>query len=645
MQSYRTQIDPHKLTVNYATRATFAFRPAGVDRPHTFPSCMSIPVDRDRLDLPLAYFLKDRPLLSWGLLGVVLAAIGGLAFLWKLGQFGLVDETEPLFAEAARQMVVTGDWITPYFNGETRFDKPPLIYWLMAIAYRIVGVNEWGARLPSALSAIGLMAISLPVVRRYGISTLGPGQESAGDRHIQRWLAAALAIALMGLTPLMVAWGRTGVSDMLLTGCIGSGMFCFFAAYAAEASAAKTRWYLAFYTCIGLGILAKGPVALVLPGLGIGLFLLYTNRFWPVLREARLLWGLLLMGAIAVPWFVLVTLANGSAYIDSFFGYHNFERFTSVVNRHSAPWYFYFAIVLLGFLPFSIHLPLAIARLRPWRIQQWRQQPRSAHLAPFALCWFVAIFGFFSIAVTKLPSYVLPLMPAAAVLVALMWSEFLTEALAGSKGRSPLGAQVTGWLNVVFFGLLATACGLLPRLLGPDSAAPDLPAAIVRAQLPLMGVLVWAIAAVLAVLLLLTGRDRWLGAVNVVAAIAFIALAVSVVLPLLDNQRQQPIRELALLAVEEQRPSEPTLSIGFAKPSITFYMRQTVYYTDSRQRLGETLTEIQTNGQPTALVLGAIGEFAELGLKPNDRRDRLGKIGAYQLVRVDVADILGSLAK
>ena len=88
-----------------------------------------------------------------------LCAIAWVGFLWNLGNIGLVDETEPLFAEAARQMTLTGDWITPYFNGETRFDKPPLIYWLMAVAYRTLGVNEWAVRLPSALCAIGLTCL------------------------------------------------------------------------------------------------------------------------------------------------------------------------------------------------------------------------------------------------------------------------------------------------------------------------------------------------------------------------------------------------------------------------------------------------------------------------------------------------------
>ncbi|MEG4876721.1 ArnT family glycosyltransferase, partial [Microcoleus sp. CZ3-B4] len=107
----------------------------------------------------LSEYRKHRPLAPLLLSLLWLGAIGFVAFLWNLGNIGLVDETEPLFAEAARQMTVTGDWITPYFNGETRFDKPPLIYWLMAVAYRTLGVNEWAVRLPSALCAIALTCL------------------------------------------------------------------------------------------------------------------------------------------------------------------------------------------------------------------------------------------------------------------------------------------------------------------------------------------------------------------------------------------------------------------------------------------------------------------------------------------------------
>ena len=397
-----------------------------------------------------------------------LCAIAWVAFLWNLGNIGLVDETEPLFAEAARQMTVTGDWITPYFNGETRFDKPPLIYWLMAVAYRTLGVNEWAVRLPSALCAIALTGLGFYTLsKESGIRNQesGRGNEEEGIRKREQetenqnsklkssrlpiflstpWIGAAL----IALNPQTIAWGRTGVSDMLLVGCMCSALLAFFLGYTLEehrqqaefstvsASRFPNKWYLTFYVLIALAILAKGPVGIVIPALIVGSFSLYLGNFRQLWREMRPVSGISIVLAIALPWFILVTLANGQTYIDSFFGYHNFQRFTQVVNRHSAPWYFYFFVVLVGFAPWSIYLPAAIARTRFWQRSYWRRQPRSAQLSLFAFFWFACIFGFFTISVTKLPSYVLPLLPAAAILVTLLWGDIVGRQSSSRKGRA-----------------------------------------------------------------------------------------------------------------------------------------------------------------------------------------------------------------
>ena len=111
---------------------------------------------------------ETQPRAAWVLSAIWLGIICSVAFLLHLGSIGLVDETEPLFVEASRQMTVTGDWITPYFNGETRFDKPPLIYWLIALGFQTFGVNEWTARFPSALSAIALVILGFYTLRRFG---------------------------------------------------------------------------------------------------------------------------------------------------------------------------------------------------------------------------------------------------------------------------------------------------------------------------------------------------------------------------------------------------------------------------------------------------------------------------------------------
>ncbi|MGB8687543.1 MAG: glycosyltransferase family 39 protein, partial [Microcoleus sp.] len=231
-----------------------------------------------------------------------LCAIAGVAFVWNLGNIGLVDETEPLFAEAARQMTVTGDFITPYFNGDTRFDKPPLVYWLMAVAYRAIGVNEWAVRIPSALSAIALTCLGFYTLSKQEGSSATDSvtdltdvrKKEEGRRneesekfsyspnfplsHSPRlpiflstpWIGAAL----IALNPETIAWGRTGVSDMLLTGCMCSALLAFFLGYALEEQREKAelstvshsrfpnQWYLTFYVLIALAILTKGPVGI-----------------------------------------------------------------------------------------------------------------------------------------------------------------------------------------------------------------------------------------------------------------------------------------------------------------------------------------------------------------------------------------------
>ena len=292
-------------------------------------------------------------LFSW----VWLLIVTWVAFVWHLGSTGLVDETEPLFAEAARQMTVTGDWITPYYNGENRFDKPPLIYWLMAIGYKLIGVNEWAVRLPSAIAAIALVVFGFYTLRYFGFTTPGNAQKiTSQPDHIKRqlWLSAWIGSALIAFNIHTIIWARTGVSDLLLSSCMGTALFCFFWGYVRVEKTEKSwlsfphPWYLSFYILIALAVLAKGPVGIVLPGLILFTFLIYTGTFWSVLAQMSIFWGGVVFLVVTVPWYILVILKNGRAYIDSFFGYHNFQRFTDVVNGHDAPWYFYFLIVLFS---------------------------------------------------------------------------------------------------------------------------------------------------------------------------------------------------------------------------------------------------------------------------------------------------------
>ncbi|MEM8642712.1 MAG: glycosyltransferase family 39 protein [Cyanobacteria bacterium P01_G01_bin.54] len=547
-----------------------------------------------------------------------LVGLCGLAFLLFLGSIGLVDETEPLFAEASRQMTVTGDWVTPYFNGVTRFDKPPLVYWLTAIAYLLGGVNEWTARLPSALSAVAITVGVFLTLQRFGVASPVSAQPELRSSPIagrQRWLSAWLGVAALTLNLQMIIWARTGVSDMLLCACLAGALLCFFWGYVQGEHQPlprfwPNRWYLAFYVLLALAVLTKGPVGIVLPGLVIMAFSLYLGQFRRLWQEARVWTGLGIFTVLTVPWYVLVIRANGQAYIDQFFGYHNVERFTNVVNGHAAPWYFYFGIVLAGFAPWSVALPLALARLRVWRRRHWRSQPRSAQLGLFVLVWFSVIFVFFTIAVTKLPSYTIPLLPAAAILVALLWSHELTQTANRTPGQGCRYAQALGLTaiaNLLLLLLLAIATFLVPRLLGPDGAAPQLKTVLDQSGITERGALVWLLGAVAIALLLWQRRTwRWITAANLVTFGLFVSVSLYPALFLLDAQRQLPLRMLSQAAIVAQQPGEELIMVGFQKPSVVFYTQTPVqYYFDQ----GDSAVDISGQPekrltQPQLLVIG-----------------------------------------
>lgn len=582
---------------------------------------------------PLMQRLEKQPKLFWALVALWLTLVCGLAFVWGLGSTGLVDETEPLFAEAARQMTVTGDWVTPYFNEKTRFDKPPLVYWLMAIAYQTIGVNEWAVRFPSALAAIALTIFGFFTLKQFGFSrpVLSPeGEAVSGQARQQRWLAAWIGSGLLALTPQTIVWARTGVSDMLLSGCMGTALLAFFWGYVQPArSRAKVVWYVAFYVLAALAVLTKGPVGIVLPGLIIGAFLLYVGRLREVLREIFLLRGMLLFLAIALPWYILVYQANGEAFIESFFGYHNIERFTQVVNHHSAPWYFYFLVVLLGFIPYSIHLPVAIARLQFWQRRYWQQQPRIAHLGLFALFWLAVIFGFFTIAVTKLPSYVLPLMPAAAILTSLVWSDQMTRQ-ANSRWVS-----VSSAVNLLVLVALGIALLFLPKFLGKDPAMPNFSTALGASGILLWGSGVWLAAAAAGAIALWRRRGYWLWGVQLAGFALFLMLSVMPAIHLLDNQRQLPLRQLAAIATREYTPGDEILMVGFGKPSLVFYTQHPVVFhqpTEKAIAWLKTASERPTPPQ-SVLLLSYPDRILQIGLPP-EQYTSLGRAGSYELVRV-----------
>jgi len=656
---------------------------------------------------------ESHPKRGWLLSGLFVAVVIALAFVFWLGSIGLVDETEPLFAEAARQMLVRDDWVTPYFNEATRFDKPPLIYWLMAISYKLFGVNDWSVRLPSLLSATVLTGLVWFVLQRHGVpafrrsglgsvtakaGTTGVGKaEAIANPRYSRWLTAGLGAALTAFNLETITWGRIGVSDMLLSGCFGAALLTFFMAYAAEerdpplppfakggeeasgplkGGAEKIygasygasgfasnspplprgaggdpvrshwlfgfnlqdRWYLISYLFIALAILAKGPVGIVLPGVITIGFTLYTGQLWSTIIEMKPWRGIPLIGLITVPWYILVIQANGEAYTRSFFGYHNFDRFTQTVNNHGAPWYFYFLVVLVGFAPWSLFIPAALTRLKLWRRGRWVNQPRSAQLGVFAAAWFIGVFVFFTVAATKLPSYVLPLMPAAAILVALLFSDEMTRPLSSEAVPQRKGLGVSGWFNFGFLLLLGGAIAASPFWLQliDDPAMPDFPQALGESGLLIFGAIFCLEAAIAIFILIRRRQQRWVWAPNLIGFVALLLFTLMPTLQLMDIHRQAPLRQLSATLVQAHEANEDIIMVGFEKPTVVFYSQQPVLFF---RRSRSALRYIETYSLPktapeTLLILTYPDELDDLGLEGSPI-SLLDQAGAYVLARVD----------
>ena len=492
---------------------------------------------------------------------LLLVALLGLGlFVWRLGATGLVDETPPLFAAAARAMAETGDWLTPRVNGLPRYDKPPLVYWLMGLLYRLPAqplwnpLGTWASSLPSALSSVGLMVALAATLLRW---------PQAG--RPRRLLAVSAALAF-GLSPLVLLWSRVGVSDALFSALLSLALLLFWRCYAA----AGRRWWIA-WPVLGLAVLTKGPVAVVLAALTLGLFAAWQGEG---LRLARLLrpWpGLLLTAAVALPWYGLELLVEGRPFWDSFFAYHNLQRFTGVVNNHLQPWWFFLPVLVVASLPFT---PLLLAGLVQALRRPGRPQPAGQSLPRFAACWLLAVLLFFTIAATKLPSYWIPATPAAGLLMA--WCA-LDPAGLRSRGGGWLRAA-TAALLALFTAGLAASPRWIPLINDPE--LPTLPAELLASGDVLRAAACFALALALTLALGWGAQRRrtlWLLGPQL-ALVLFVLTALVPMVQLGDRVRQLPVRQVAASVAAQRRPGEPLAMVGILKPSLHYYSRRVVLF-------------------------------------------------------------------
>jgi 4-amino-4-deoxy-L-arabinose transferase-like glycosyltransferase len=362
-----------------------------------------------------------------------------LAFNFSLGLGALAEPDEARYAEIAREILVRHDWVTPTLNYVKYFEKPPLVYWLTAITFRAFGTHDWVARLVPVLAAMGTLALTWTL----------------GRRAYNSWVGT-VGTGVLATSPLFFAMGQTLTLDMPLTLWLTAALVCFWLGY--HNVMRQRGLYCAMYVCVALGMLTKGPVAVVLTG-GVIMGFLVVMRDWRTVMRLLDPVGITLFALVALPWFIAVSVRNPE-FVHFFIVDQHLKRFLSP-NEHRQPIWFFLPFVVASLIPWDLALALVP---KPWRLV-----PRPRQWSP--ITWFCALWAgiivvFFSLSASKLVTYILPALPPLALLTARAMQKVLAS-------ETPIGRRLAMFFTILGWGMLAGggAAGLLhldpivPRIL------------------------------------------------------------------------------------------------------------------------------------------------------------------------------------
>jgi 4-amino-4-deoxy-L-arabinose transferase-like glycosyltransferase len=328
-------------------------------------------------------------------------------YLYGLGHFPLLGPDEPRYAQVAREMFLRHDWITPTLGGHLWFEKPALLYWMMIGSFKVFGVNEYAARLPAAIS--GLLTVGAVLVIARGVTR---GVEARDSFMFWSVLAAGTMLGI-------IVFSRAASFDIVLT-MTTTWSLAFFLLHEFESELRLRRVFLAgCYACVGASLLAKGLVGIVLPAGIVGLYFLLERRLPRRGTLVSPVWGLPLALIVASVWYLPVIRLHGWLFINQFFIQHHFARYLSNKYHHHAAFYYYLLILPLLALPWTAFLIDGLMQARQWFRPGAADSAddRVRRLMIFALAWILFPLIFFSLSSSKLPGYLLPVLPAAALII------------------------------------------------------------------------------------------------------------------------------------------------------------------------------------------------------------------------------------
>ena len=472
----------------------------------------------------------------------LLLALGfGLLFGFRLGSYPLSGGDDGRNAEIPREMLASGDWVTPRLNGVNYFEKPPLVYWAVASAQKFLGPSEWSLRAVPALFALWGVLIT------YGAARKLHGRE-----------AGLLSALVLGTSLLYFALGHILILDMAVSVLMGRALFSFIVGVGEPPGALRRTLFYKLYVSAALATLTKGLIGFLIPGAVMFLWLLIFNQ-WRRLRPLYLPTGVLLFLAIAVPWHVLAAMRN-ETWVHRYLVFEHFERFFTDAASRVQPWYFYIGVVLAGLIPWIGFLWPAV---RDGVRGGWAARKENA-TAWFFLTWAGFIFLFFTKSQSKLIPYILPVFPALAVLI----GAWLAKMLRAADGP----ARIRGGLRGFAFGcgLLAVALSVAvsrPALVKMDPAqalALQVPAYVMALVLLVGGILVpWQAK--------IRGVRAALGGIVATMALFFIVLQYAA-----PDLNKPPTKELALYVKAHVRPGDRVMHYHEFFHDFCFYAERTV---------------------------------------------------------------------
>jgi 4-amino-4-deoxy-L-arabinose transferase-like glycosyltransferase len=361
---------------------------------------------------------------------ILLLACSYILFFYKLGGIALIGADEPRYASVARTMMETGDYITPQLDDAPWFEKPPLYYWIAALSFRAFGVSEFSARLGSALLALA----GALVVYAFG-------------RSVFSARAGLLAALILVTSVEYFILGRGASTDLPLAVTMTSGLAFFYMGLSDERF--RFAKLLAGYALFGLAVVAKGLIGVVFPALIILIYVVMTRQYKKI-YEIHLFPGILVFLAVAAPWYVLATLRHKFDFIATFFLNHHLARFFTTIHHHAEPWYYFLLILILGFFPWSSFFPAIVRRMALLK-RSAVDRPQQASI--FLWIWALVPFIVFSLSQSKLPGYILPVIPPLALLVSREWDEYLADDARGQSKWMRLCLHI--YMLLALAGLIA----------------------------------------------------------------------------------------------------------------------------------------------------------------------------------------------